>query len=336
MAKKLSIKDIAADLNISKTTVSFILNGKAKEMRISDHLVDRVLKYVEEKNYRPNQLAKSLSTGKTMIIGLMVENISDYFFAQVAYHIEELANQSGYKIIYCSTDNRIQKTRELISLFRDRQVDGYIITPPLGTEKEIQALVDDGFPVVLFDRYFPDIATNYVVIDNYEASLDAVSHLTSRYKNIAMVILDSEQSQMRDRERGYTDALAARQLPALVHRVPIGNDAAVTVKGLVKFIKKNPQVDAIFFSTNYLTFSGIKALNQLNLKTPQDIAVVAFDDHDAFDTYLPTITAVAQPINALAKETIGILLNELNAVPAEKVLQQKIVPAKLIKRDSTR
>ena len=100
MTKKLSIRDIADELNISKTTVSLILNGKAKENRISDVLIERVVNHVERRDYKPNQLAKSLSTGKTMIIGLMVEKISDYFFAQVAYHIEELAYQNGYKIIY--------------------------------------------------------------------------------------------------------------------------------------------------------------------------------------------------------------------------------------------
>lgn len=335
MAKKLSIRDIASDLNISKTTISFILNGKAKENRISDALVERVLKYVEEKNYRPNQLAKSLSTGKTMIIGLMVEKISDYFFAQIAYHIEELAYHSGYKIIYCSTDNDVQKTRELINLFRDRHVDGYIITPPAGIEKDVQSLLDDGLPVVLFDRYFPDVESSYVVLDNYKASYDAVAYLHQKeYKNIALVILDSDQSQMHGRQQGYFDALTAHNLPALVKRVPFTNDSDQTVKELVKFIKKNPQIDALFFSTNYLTFSGIKALNQLKIKTPEDIAVVAFDDHDVFNIYSPTITAVCQPINELARESIRILLHELSG-GQPKIIQKTIVPAKLIERDST-
>jgi LacI family transcriptional regulator len=336
MAKKLSIRDIANDLKISKTTISFILNGKAKENRISDNLVDRVLKYVEEKDYKPNQLAKSLSTGKTMIIGLMVEKISDYFFAQIAYHIEELAYESGYKIIYCSTDNDLQKTRELINLFRDRHVDGYIITPPAGIEKEIQELLNDDLPVVLFDRYFPGVDTSYVVLDNYQASYDAVMHLVkNKYAHIALVLLDSDQSQMYDRELGYTHALSAHQLPVLIKKVPFSNDADQTVKELVKFIKKNPQTDAIFFATNYLAFSGIKALNLLHLKTPDDIAVVAFDDHQVFDIYSPTITAVSQPLDELARQSIEILLSQLGDKKSAKISQKTVVSAKLIEREST-
>lgn len=336
MAKKLSIRDIAEELKISKTTISFILNGKAKEKRISDVLVDKVLKYVEERDYKPNQLAKSLSTGKTMIIALMVEKISDYFFAQIAYHIEELAYKSGYKIIYCSTDNDLQKTRELISIFRDRHVDGYIITPPAGMEKEIQDLLDDHLPVVLFDRYYPDLDTSYVVLDNYRASYDAVQYLILKgFKNIALIELESDQSQMQDRLNGYKDALSAHQLPELIKRIPFSNDSEQTVEELKKFIRKNSKIDALFFATNYLAFSGIKALNKLNLKTPEDIAVVAFDDHSVFDIYSPTITAVAQPIDELARHSIGILLNNLSDKNPSGLSQKIVVNAKFIERQST-
>jgi LacI family transcriptional regulator len=160
LKKKLSIVDIANSLNISKTTVSFILNGRAQEKRISDELVKRVLKYVKEVGYKPNSLAKSLRTGKSNIIGLLVQDISNHFFATIARRIEDLAYQSGYKIIYSSTDNDTQKTRELIAMFRDRHVDGYIITPPDNIEDDINELISDGFPVVLFDRYLPKVATD--------------------------------------------------------------------------------------------------------------------------------------------------------------------------------
>ena len=114
--KKLSIVDIANELKVSKTTVSFILNGRAKEKRIGEDLVERVTKYVEEVGYKPNSLAKSLRTGKSNTIGLMVEDISNPFFASIARLIEDRAYKNGYKIIYCSTDNDTQKTRELISM----------------------------------------------------------------------------------------------------------------------------------------------------------------------------------------------------------------------------
>lgn len=334
--KKLSIRDIAEQLNISKTAVSFILNGKAKEKRISIELTERVLKHVEEKGFRPNQLAKSLSTGKTMMIGLMVEKISDYFFSKVAYHIEELAYKNGYKIIYCSTENNEHKTKELINMFRDRHIDGYIITPPAGIEDDVQELIQDNLPVVLFDRYFPETATDYVVLDNFKGSYSAVNHLIERgFSEIAFVQLDSEQTQMKDRESGYLTAMEENGLLCSILKIPFGQDSEATVSNLIAFMKKNEKKEAVLFATNYLAISGIQALNQLKMKIPDDVAVVAFDDHDIFVTYNPTITVVAQPVDEMAKALINVLLDKLENSQKKPGLQQIVISPKLICRDST-
>jgi len=336
MAKKISISDIAAALNISKTTISFIINGKAKEKRISDILTEKVRRYIEENDYKPSQLAQSLSTGKTMTIGLMVEKISDYFFAQMAYHIEELAYQSGYKILYCSTDNDVEKARDLIQLFRDRHVDGYIITPTAGMEKDIQDLIDSGLPVVLFDRFYKDVESSYVILDNYKASYNAAKYLAEKkFKNIAFIELENEQSQMKDRRLGYEKAIHEHQLKVIIEKVPYANDATQTVKQLIKFLKQNKQIDAMYFATNYLAFSGIKALNQLGYKIPGTMAIIAFDDHQVFDFYAPTITAVAQPISELARQSIKVLLSMLDKPKEHRQIQKVIVPAHFIIRDST-
>jgi len=335
MKKKLSINDIASQLNVAKSTISFILNGKAKEKRISDELTERVLKYVKEKGYKPNQLAKSLSTGKTKMICLMVEKISDYFFSHIAYHLEELAYKSGYKIIYCSTENDPEKTRELINLFRDRHVDGYIITPPLGIEDDIMELINDEHPVVLFDRYFKGIETDYVVLDNYQGTYNAVAHLAGKnYKHIAFITLKSEQSQMADRESGYNDAMKKYGLSPVFLRVPFENSAITTANDINQFIKTNNQIDSIVFATNYLALSGVKAINDLELQIPKDIGVIAFDDHDIFNVYNPTISAVAQPLEKMASELFRILLDKLeNRVPIGQ-FQQVVIPSELIIRRS--
>lgn len=122
--KKPSIRDIAKHLNISTSTISFVLNGKAKEMRISDQLAERVLNFVNEVGYKPNQIAQSLRTGKSKNISLMVEDISNTVFSRVARLIEEAAHQKGYRIIYCSTENDADKTRELIRMFPTGEVFG--------------------------------------------------------------------------------------------------------------------------------------------------------------------------------------------------------------------
>lgn len=336
MKKKLSINDIASQLNVAKSTISFILNGKAKEKRISDELTERVLKYVKEKGYKPNQLAKSLSTGKTKMICLMVEKISDYFFSHIAYYLEELAYKSGYKIIYCSTENDPGKTRELINLFRDRHVDGYIITPPVGIEDDIMELLNDEQPVVLFDRYFKSIETDYVVLDNYHGTYDAVAHLADKkYNHIAFVTLQSEQSQMVDRETGYRDAITKQGLESILLKIPFENSAVETANDIHSFLKENGKIDSIIFATNYLALSGVKAINDLQLQIPGDIGIIAFDDHDIFNVYNPTISAVAQPLEKMAFELFRILLDKLeNKVPVGQ-FQQVVISPELIIRRST-
>jgi LacI family transcriptional regulator len=337
MSKKLSINDIANELHVAKSTVSFILNGKAKEKRISEELKERVLKFVEEKGYKPNQLAKSLSTGKTKMICLLVEKISDYFFSHIAFHLEALAYKNGYKIIYCSTENDPEKARELISLLRARHVDGYIITPPAGIETEIQALLTDGLPVVLFDRYLPGIATDYVGLDNYNGTYEAVEFLVgSSSKRIALVTLNSDQTQMLERRDGYVAALKKHKLKPLILKVPFENNMETTVKQSVQFIRDNPDLDAIIFATNYLALSGIKAINESGLNIPSDIAVIAFDDHDVFNIYNPPISAIAQPLDEMAKQLFKILLDKLENKVRLKDLSKIIIHPELILRGSTK
>ena len=337
MSKKLSINDIANELGVAKSTVSFILNGKAKEKRISDELTERVLKFVKEKGYQPNQLAKSLSTGKTKMICLMVEKISDYFFSHIAFHLEALAYKNGYKIIYCSTENNPEKTRQLINLLRARYVDGYIITPPAGIEPEIKGLINDNVPVVLFDRYLPEVPTDYVGLDNYKGTYDAIEYLVNTgAKKIALVTLVSGQTQMVERHSGYVAALKKHQLKPVLLKVSFENDTETTIKQCIQFISDNPGIDAIVFATNYLALSGIKALNELKLRVPEDIAVIAFDDHDVFNIYNPSISAIAQPLDEMAKQLFKMLLDKLENRVRLKDLSKVIIQPELILRGSTK
>lgn len=336
MKKKILISDIAKQFNISITTVSFILNGKSKEKRISESLTKKVLKLVEEVGYRPNQLAQSLRTGKSKTIGLMVESISNPFFANVARLIEENAYKRGYKIIYCSTENDTSKTRELIKMFRDKHVDGYIITPPEGIEEEIQSLINNQLPVVLFDRFFPTIETNYVVVDNFTSTYNAINHFIQQgEENIAFITLKSDQTQMKDRLKGYLKAIKEQDKKEYVLKVPFYNDLEKMIPQIMSFLKANKKLDALFFSTNYLAISGLEAINRLNLSIPSDIRVIAYDDHDLFRLYKPSITAIAQPIEEISKQVINILLQHLDISDKHTEKEQVILSTNLVIRDSS-
>ena len=334
--KRSSIVDIARELNISITTVSFILNGKAREKRISNELVEKVLKFVEEVNYVPNQLAKSLRTGKTNIVGLIVEDISNVFFANVARLIEENANKRGYKIFYCSSENDREKTSQLIKLFRERQIDGYIITPCEGIEKDILSLIDDKCKVVLFDRYLPAIECNHIIVDNHAGTFQAIEHLIEQgYENIALVTLDSTQTQMQDRLEGYRQALENHNKKPIIKKLPFHENPEKTIEDIIELLQAENTIDAIFFATNYLAVSGLEAIKRLKLNIPSDIGIIAFDDHDLFRLYTPSITVVAQPIEEMSEKIMSILLDQIEARAEEQQVEQVVLPTSLVIRNSS-
>jgi LacI family transcriptional regulator len=327
--KKLRIKDIANELNVSKTAVSFILNGLAREKRISEELVERVERYIQEVGFRPSPIARGLRTGKSNIIGLMVESISDPFFATIARLIENMAYKQGYRIIYCSTDNDTEKTRELINVLRERNVDGYIISPPPGVEKEINELIKAGMPVVMFDRYLPKVKTDYVVIDNEQSAENATKYLIKQgYRNIAFITFSSSLTQMKGRMKGYRAALKDEGLKPYVMEIDFTPEEKVMVQGVREFLSANPNLDAVLFGAIQAGSCGLKAITQLKLKVPQDLAVISFDDHDIFELFSTPVTAIAQPIDKIAHKVISLLLDKLNSdnssSPKEIVLKTKL------------
>ncbi|WP_316813148.1 LacI family DNA-binding transcriptional regulator [Pedobacter heparinus] len=331
---RLSIKDIAQRCNTSITTVSFVLNGRAEEKRISRDLKEKILKTIEDTGYKQNLFARGMRTGKTNIIGLIVEDISNAFFSAVARIIEENAYKRGYKIIYCSTDDNTSKTKELIKLFVERNLDGYIITPPKGLEDEIQFLINKKIPVVLFDRYFPGLETDYVIVDNFNGAKNAVQHLfDAGFGNIALVTTSSAQTQMLERLNGYEKTVIENGKKPKILKIPFDHSAEQNIKTISAYLKKDKDLDAIFFATNYLAFGGLEALNALEMKIPDDIAVVAFDDQEFFRIYNPSITAVSQPVKDISLQLIDILLQKMET--PEKPAERIILSTNLIPRNSS-
>lgn len=338
MKKRLSIVDIARELNISKTTISFILNGLAPEKRISEELVQKVQKYVEEVGYKPNSLAKSLRTGKSNTIGLMVEDISNPFFANIARLIEDKAYENGFKITYCSTDNKTEKTREMLQMFRERHVDGYIIAPPPGLEEEIAQLISEDFPVVLFDRNLPDVTTDYVVVDNFLSTYNATKHLIhqNKYQNIAFITFTSTQTQLQQRMSGYKTAMNEFKLKCYIKEIVYQSDISLVIKPILTYLKKNPFIDAVIFGTNHLGACGLRVIKELDLSIPDEIAVVSFDDYEVFQLHTPTITAIAQPIEKIADEIISLMVKRLKQPLSEKTQVETIsLPTELHIRESS-
>jgi LacI family transcriptional regulator len=336
--KKFSIYDIAEEVGVSTATVSYVLNGKSTEKRISLDLQKQILRSAKKNGYQPNMLAKGLSTGKSKIIGMMVEYISDPFFSSIARQIEDKASQRGYKLLYSSTENSTDKTKDLLRVYRETQVDGYIIAPPPGIEKEIRGLLRSKVPLVLFDRFCPDLPSFNVIVDNRAGCYEATRHfIAGGHRNIALVTLDSGQVQMTERTKGYLQALEEEGQPPLIRQVPFEAPEEERVRRIIAFIEDHPHVDALLFSTNYLAISGIKAIQVLRRAIPGELGVISFDDNTHFDLFTPSITSVAQPVLGISEAIMDLLWRQLDDQLFPRAKKETVVlPPLLMERNSVR
>ncbi|TBW28028.1 LacI family DNA-binding transcriptional regulator [Gramella sp. KN1008] len=335
--RKISIKDISKKLGISTTTISFIINGKA-ENRISKEVIKKVEDYIEKVGYKPNSTAQTLRTGKSKTIVFMAEDISDPFFSAIAKEMEEIAFENSYKIIYCSTENKKERALELLTLFKDRQVDAFIITPPEDFKNEMEELIKENKQVVMvFDRYYDDFEHNYVVLDNLDSSIRATRYLLNNgFQNVGFVGLKSDISTTQERLHGYQQVMAENAKKE--RSVLVSFDEVKTPTGkkkIYEFISRNPQIDSLLFATNSLAITGLKLLKEMGLKIPEDISVLTFDDRDLFELYSPPISVISQPVSHLANELIEGTLNLLEEDLKPNSRFQKVLKGKLVERTSS-
>ena len=338
--KKTSIKDIAKMAGVSPATVSSIINGKTVHRRISSEVADKVMTIVKEVGYSPNQVAVSLRTGSSKIIGLLVEDISNIFYASLASIIEDELKLHGYRVVYCSTKNDPVNCVEVIDMLYQRQVDGYIITPVEGIEDSLLNLYRTKKPVILIDRYFKELDLSHILVDDKKGIYDGMEHLLENgFKNIGFVTVDLKQTQMNGREKAYHEFLAMHNIPFSeknILKIPYRTDAEKMIESIMSFVNKNRSLQALFCVTNYLTIASIQALQRLNKKIPDDIAVLSFDDHEIFAIYPPGISAIRQPIERIGHDAVELLMDYLKSpnILAKRVHQ--FIPGELIVRGSTK
>src|SRR5690606_29253325 len=189
--KKVGLKDIAKELGVSTALVSYVLNDKHPG-RINQETARRIKDLAIKLNYRPNHIAKSLKKDRTFTIGLIIADISNLFYSNIARYIEDECKKHNYNVIFGSADENAEKFKELVHVMLSRQVDGIILAAPKDTEDTLMYLRDQGIPFVLVDRYFPEVTDiNTIGINNYLASYAVVEHLvTNGYKKPAMVTLN--------------------------------------------------------------------------------------------------------------------------------------------------
>jgi LacI family transcriptional regulator len=183
--KKTLLEDIAKELNVSKTLVSMVINGKGDAYGISKKTQEKVLAKAGEMEYTPNVFARALRTGKSHLIGLLVADISNPFYSNIAKYVEKELAAKGYNLMICSTDENVEREEKLISLFAEQHmIDGLIIATTNTSGEYFKKERLRNFPIVFIDRYLPDIESNYVVANNYQGSITCSKEITfTRYKS---------------------------------------------------------------------------------------------------------------------------------------------------------
>lgn len=342
MAKKTSLRDIANRVGVSTALVSYVMNGKEKEGRVRKETVEKVLQAAKDLNYQPNLIAKSLKSGQSKTIGLIVADISNPFFSSIARQIEDAARKRGYVVIFGSSDESAEKSEHLVNVFLNRQVDGFIIAPAAGTQSQIKAIQRTGKPVILIDRYFPELPTDCVRVNNLEASKQAVEHLiTQGRRHIAMLSYKTDLAHMEQRKNGYRKALKQYGLPVDPHLMleasyqDLEREVDTQLKDLLERKSADVEpVDGIFFATNSLAIAGLKVINQMKIKVPKEISIVSFDQSDVFDFYYAPLSYVAQSIESLALQAVELVIKRLREKSPPREYITTVIEANLVVRGS--
>ncbi len=333
--KKPGIADIAMSLNVSKTLVSMVLNGHGDKNGISSKTQEKVKEKAKEINYQPNRVARGLRLGKSNIIGLVVADISNPFYAYIARYIEEYVSAAGFNLMICNTHEDVEKEIRIIQMLREQQVDGIIIATSNADSEYFKTLQKEKYPFVLIDRCFNDFKMNAIITDNYAGSFEAVEHLIRLgYKSIYHITLTPDYlSTLTERKMGYVDALRKHQISPKrdIITVSFSNLRTELRAQLISILKGTNRADALFIGNNNLTVSVLEVLNEMKIKVPEDIAILSYDDIELFKVYSPSITAVAQPLEAMCHQSVSLLVENINHkselphIPRLEILKSNLI-----------
>jgi LacI family transcriptional regulator len=327
---KVSIKLIAQKAGVSPAVVSLVLNGKTKEGRISQNTARKVIKIASSFNYVPNRFGKGLRDGKSKILGLIVADISNPFFAELTRHIENEAEDLKYKVIFGSSDESAEKMETIISLMKTYNVDGFIIVPPENSKVQIEQLIKEKYPLIIVDRYFSGIKTDNIMINNMETAFRGTEFLIeSGCKNIAIFVYKVQLSHMLDRLKGFKKAVeksGKKFSNSSVKWIRQKYIEADTVKGIEEILQDKKKYDGIFFATDTLAINGIKTLKKMKLNIPEHFKIVSFDENSSFDLLDFGVPHFIQPIGEMGKKAVRIIVDRIEKKPVRAPLEIILPP----------
>lgn len=336
--KRISLNDIAESLGVSRALVSLVLNGKDAQQGISAETKQRVIAKAQELNYKPNHFARGLRLGKSFTIGLIVSDIANGFYSRIARNIEDLAEEQGYNLITCSTDEDIDREQRLIKLLKGKQIDGLIISSSQQNPIEFNKLKAEGFPVVLIDRYFKGLEAPCVVVHNRKGSQQAATHLIKQgfKKPLVLAIDPAHVYTIQERCEGFVSEMTKHNINTQVEHVPFENSFKVVEQIIERMIHENQLPDCIFALNNNIATACLQALRKFNVDIPNQTALTCFDDVPYFSIISPSITAVSQPVDEISASAFELLMKCIKEESLGSNVSPRYLPVELIIRESTK
>ena len=326
--RQVTIKDIARAAGVSPALVSFVMSNAVagKQIyRVSPETSKRILDVAAKLRYKPNTSARALRSGKTGTIGVVLSDIANPFFAEIARYLEDEAYRYDYNVIFGSSDENGEKFTRVVNVLLNKGVDGLILVPCAGADATIREVVASGVQTVLIDRIVPNLQVSSVVLDNRAAARVIVEKLLSRgAKHIDMVSYSMDISSTRDRELGYQDAMKAAGLSRNIHIERISHNDYGSIPSYFKNSCRRG-VDSFMMATNTLSSLVLTEILKNGFRVPDDFQVARFDRNSVYDINGQGMIYVRQPVEIFAGKAMELIMEEIRSKPNQKPVVEQIV-----------
>ena len=331
-----TIREVARQARVSVGTVSNVLAGSAS---VRPELRRRVEEVMRALDYHPNQIARSLKTRQTKTLGLVISDITNPFFPQVVRGAEDAATLHGYLLITLNTDDSAERERRALAMLRAQKVDGLLLTVASGREDltHVAQFRDAGLPIVCIDRSVPGIDLDLVCSDNAHGARMCMQHLLSRgHRRIGFLGGSPGLQTAQQRLEGYEQTLREAGLPRDPKLVRVGDFRLDSGYRLSKqmLLEADPPT-ALFASNAMMGFGALKAIHELGLRCPEDVALAVFDEVPFGDVIQPRLTVVAQPAYEMGRVGTELLIARLEGREKSAGAVHLTLTPELLVRQST-
>lgn len=325
----ITITDVAKAAGVSTATVSRVLHNKA----VKPHTKEAVMNAIKELNYKPNALAQQLRTQKTKTVIVVVPDISNTFFSEILFGIEDAAREHDYQILIADMHNQPNIENYYFQAIQQRTIDG-IISLSATIAKNLMEQIAEEYPIVVACQYLDNYMVPNVTIDNISAATAITEHLIQLgHTRIAHIAGDPNSLLYRDRFNGYIAALAKHNIPIDLSLVRYGVSSIQSGYDEMKYLlNQDPSISAVFAAGDIIAVGAINALKESGKRVPEDCAVVGFDDIEIASFWEPPLTTVRQPRRKLGQTAFRKLYKLMNQHPLKSV--QDVLDYEIMIRES--